>query len=192
MEGVLIQPFFNPEQIGFCCAFQELMVEFNLLKSTKNLTWRYKSMTQGKKTFLIVLAVGLAFILAGALVLFISASRPHYTATIREITDTYTTRQRTGSGKRTTRKFNEKVTVEYTDKNGILKEAANIRVKRSTESSLPQIGDTIEVAEGFQVKEYSLITPVAVFISFLIVGIGLIISGLRVRRQERKAQLMLK
>ena len=84
------------------------------------------------------------------------------------------------------------MTVEYTDKNGILKEAANIRVKRSTESSLPQIGDTIEVAEGFHVKEYSLITPVAVFISFLIVGIGLIISGLRVRRQERKAQLMLK
>ena len=73
---------------------------------------------------------------------------------------------------------------------GNQKEAAKVRVKRSSESQLPQIGDKIEVKEVFRVSEYSLTVPIAVFISFLLVGIMLVISGLRFRRKARRAELM--
>ena len=75
--------------------------------------------------------------------------------------------------------------MSYTDNEGNQKEAAKVRVKRSSESQLPQIGDKIEVKEVFRVSEYSLTVPVAVFISFLLVGIMLVISGLRFRRKAR-------
>ena len=145
-------------------------------------------MPERKKGAMVAMWLGLLFMAAGLLTMLVSIRIPHYTADITEITDTYTTRQLTGSGSK--RRYNESVTVSYTDNEGNQKEAAKVRVKRSSESQLPQIGDKIEVKEVFRVSEYSLTVPVAVFISFLLVGIMLVISGLRFRRKARRAELM--
>ena len=143
-------------------------------------------MSDEKKGALVAVGLGVFLLLAGVLTLLICANRPHYTAVITEITDTYTTRQKSGSSSRT--RYNEKVSVSYTDKNGAEKQADGVRVKRSGKSQLPAVGDTIEVTEGLAVREYSLITPVAVFITGLFVGIALIVSGLRCGKKRRGAQ----
>ena len=144
-------------------------------------------MSEQKKGMLVTVILGLVLILAGSLTLFISAARPHYPAVITGTGDPYTTRQQSGSSSKRI-KYNEKVSVVYTDKNGVEKQAEGVRVKRSSKSQLPAVGDTIQVAEGLSVHEHSLITPVAVFITGLFVGIALIISGLRYGRKQRRAE----
>jgi hypothetical protein len=109
-------------------------------------------MSDRKKGAMVAVWLGLLFMAAGLLTMLVSIRIPHYTADITEITDTYTTRQLTGSGSK--RRYNESVTVIYTDNEGNQKEAAKVRVKRSSESQLPQIGDKIEVKEVFR-KAYS-------------------------------------
>lgn len=144
-------------------------------------------MSEQKKGMLVTVILGLVLILAGSLTLFISAARPHYPAVITGTGDPYTTRQQSGSSSKRI-KYNEKVSVVYTDNNGVEKQADGVRVKRSSKSQLPAVGDTIQVAEGLSVHEHSLITPVAVFITGFFVGIALIISGLRYGRKQRRAE----
>ena len=144
-------------------------------------------MSDYKKGMLVTVFLGLFFIIAGALTMVMAAKMTHYTATVTEITDSYTTRERSGNTRR--RKFNERVSVEYVDKDGTEKTASDVRIKRSSETALPQVGDTVEVKELFKkTSEYSMTTPVAIFITFLFVGIALLISSLRVRRQQRRAE----
>ena len=142
-------------------------------------------MSDDKKGFLFTLILGVLFLIASVLVLYFGLTRTHYTAEITEITRTYTTRQISGS--RTSRRYNEDVTVTYTGKDGTAKTAEKVRVKRSTESLLPKLGDSIEVKEGLRVSEYSTTTPLAVFFAFQIAGIALVISSLRVRRKAKRA-----
>lgn len=142
-------------------------------------------MSDDKKGFLFTLILGVLFLIASVLVLYFGLTRTHYTAEITEITRTYTTRQISGS--RSSRRYNEDVTVTYTGKDGAAKTAEKVRVKRSTESLLPKPGDSIEVKEGLRVSEYSATTPLAVFFAFQITGIALVITTLRVRRKAKRA-----
>ncbi|MCR5138384.1 MAG: hypothetical protein K6C12_15055 [Oscillospiraceae bacterium] len=143
-------------------------------------------MSESKKASLVVTVLGLVFIIAGVLTLFFAVKMTHYSATVTEITESYTTMQRSGETKK--RRFNEKVSVEYVDRDGNEKTASNVRIKRSTESQLPAVGDTVQIEELFGVGEYSLTTPIAIFITFLFVGIALLISALRVRKQKKRAK----
>lgn len=139
-------------------------------------------MSDAKKGALFVTILGFVFIIAGILTLVICMKMPHYTATITEITDTFTSRSR----KSKSRKYNERVTVEYTDGNGNEKTAYGIRVKRNVESLLPKVGDTIQVKETLGVGEYSSSGAIAVFISFLFVGILMFISAIVTSIKQRK------
>ena len=130
-------------------------------------------MSDAKKGALFVTLLGFAFIILGILTLVICMRMPHYTATITEITDTFTSRSR----KSRIRKYNERVTVEYIDGKGNEKTASGIRVKRNIESSLPKVGDTIQVKEFLGVGEYSQSGAITIFISFIFLGILMFISG---------------
>ena len=144
-------------------------------------------MSDSKKGFLFTLILGVLLLTASVLALCFGLTRTHYTAEITEITRTYTTRK-TLNG-HSERRYNEDVTVTYTGKDGAQKTAEKVRIKRSVESMLPKVGDTIEVKEGLRVSEYSATTPLAVFIAFQIAGIALVISSLRVRRKAKRAGL---
>ena len=144
-------------------------------------------MSDSKKGFLFTLILGILFLIVSVLALYFGLTRTHYTAEITEITRIYTTRK-TSNG-HSDRRYNEDAAVTYTGKDGTQKTAEKVRIKRSAESMLPKVGDTIEVKEGLRVSEYSAATPLAVFIAFQIAGIALVISSLRMRRKAKRAGL---
>ncbi len=143
-------------------------------------------MSDVKRGKFICALLGAFFIIAGVLMLIIAVKIPHYTATITDITDTYTTTRRKRSGGSRMKKYNERVTLEYIDGNGDAKTASNVRVKRDTQSSLPKVGDTIQVKEFLGVGEYGVTTAAAFFIAFLIAGIAFFISALVYGRKKPK------
>ena len=129
-------------------------------------------MSDQKKGKLIVTGIGLIMILIAGLTIFVAAKTKHYTATIVEITDS---KKKSSNGKR---KYYEWVTVTYTDASGSERQAVNVRIKRSTESSLPKVGDNIEVKGKTSITEYNITSYIGTVIALIFVGIILVIRGL--------------
>lgn len=138
-------------------------------------------MTEQKKTKLITAGIGLVMILAAVFTVVLGVSTKHYTATVTEITRTNTTHSKKGRTK-----HHEWVNVTYKDDSGTDKTASNIHLKSSSESTLPKVGDTLEVKGKIWVTEYS---PVSYFVTaffLLFVGIFVIIKGLTHKDKKPK------
>ena len=117
----------------------------------------------------ISIILGIVFILASALTIVIAAKTTHYTASITGITSTSRTH-----GKNGRTKYHERVSVTYKDNAGSEHTASNIHLTSTVESTLPGVGDNIEVMGKIWVREYSVTTYFAFVIVFLIIGIILI------------------
>ena len=130
-------------------------------------------MSDEKKGKLVVVLLGVAMLIIGALTIVYAAKTRHYTATVTEITNT-----KSRSGSKSKRKYYEWVTVTYKDDSGTEKTAEDVRLKRSVESSLPKVGDTIEVKGTAKITEYSIISYIGTAATLIIVGLVLLIRGL--------------
>ncbi len=117
----------------------------------------------------ISIILGIAFILAAALTIVIAAKTTHYTALITGITSTSRTHNKNGRSK-----YHERVSVTYKDNAGNEHTANNIHLSSTSESSLPEVGDNIEVMGKIWVREYSVTTYFAFVIVFLLIGIVLL------------------
>lgn len=117
----------------------------------------------------ISIILGIAFILASALTVVLAAKTTHYTASITGITSTSRTH-----GKNGRTKYHERVSVTYKDNAGSEHTANNIHLSSTVESTLPGVGDNIEVMGKIWVREYSVTTYFAFVIVFLIIGIILL------------------
>ena len=141
-------------------------------------------MSAGKKVARIGIIIGLIMILGSVLVIVMTAKTDHYSATVTEITKTYRTR---ASGNSTKKHYNEDVSVTFINSEGQQIQAQGVRIKRTTEQKLPEVGETIEVTSGLTgVKEYRVLTVYAAAGSVIFVGLLVIFSTVRVSRRARK------
>ena len=130
-------------------------------------------MSEQKKAKLVVVGIGLAMILIAVLTIFAAAKTKHYPATVTEITNTQT---KTSRG--TKKKYHEWVTVTFTDDSGNERTATEVHIKESVKSSLPQVGDTIQVKGKNRITEYSLTSYIGTAIALIFVGIILVVRGI--------------
>jgi len=138
-----------------------------------------KSSVKGK-----MILLGLAFIIAGVLIIFLNIRKKTYTATITEITDTYTSHANRGKSSKKVR-YNEKVKIKYVDKNGKTKKVSNVRIKRNSKNSLPKKGETIKITAGIlKTAEYDPISFGTAAGVFILVGLLLIIVTLRLGKKK--------
>lgn len=138
-----------------------------------------KSSAKGK-----VILLGLVFIIAGVLIIFLNVRKKNYTATITEITDTYTSHSNKGKSSKKVR-YNEKVKIKYVDKNGKTKNVSNVRIKRNSKKSLPKKGETIKITAGLlKTAEYDPIAFGSAAAVFIVVGLLLIIVALRLGKKK--------
>ena len=138
-------------------------------------------MTEQKKDKLIVAGIGVAMILGAVLAVFLAFSTKHYTATVTEITRTSTTHSKKGRTK-----HHEWVSVTYKDDTGAEISASNVHLKSSSESTLPKVGDTLEVKKFITVSEYSLVSYFATAFFLLLFGIIIIIKGLTNKGEKKE------
>ncbi len=118
---------------------------------------------------------GLIFLIAGILDFVIMLKTPHYTATVTSATNVIKTHDDEGD-----KKFKLKVNVNYTDGNGEVHTAENVSITRGRENEIPKVGDTIEVMKMlFFVKEYSLLSPLAIMLVGIILGVIFIFVGIK-------------
>ena len=141
-------------------------------------------MTAQKKMKRIAIILGLILILVSVLVIVVTAKTDHYTATVTEITKTYRTR---ATGNRSIKRNNEEVTVIFVNGDGEQSKAKGVRIKRSSETQLPEVGETIEVTDGLTgVKEYRALTAYTSGGTMIVVGILIIFLSFRVGRKDQK------
>lgn len=139
------------------------------------------AMKKGRRVSIII---GLVFVLVSVLLIVVTVKTEHYTATITEITNSYTTHK---TGKKHRTYYFENVTVTYVNGDGKQSEATDIRVKRTSETQLPEIGQTIEVTDNILgVKEYRTMTQLTVGGTLIVVGLLIIIVSLRVGRKKKE------
>ena len=141
-------------------------------------------MSAGKKAARIGIIIGLIMILGSVLVIVMTAKTDHYSATVTEITKTYRTR---ASGNSTKKYYNEDVSVTFINSEGQKIQAQGVRIKRTTEQKLPEVGETIEVTSGLTgVKEYRVLMVYAAAGTVTVVGILMIFFTVRVSRRAKK------
>ncbi len=138
-------------------------------------------MSDEKKGKLVVIGIGLIMMVIAVLVFLYAAKTEHYTATITEITNTKTTSSSKGKTK-----YHEYVSVTFTDGSGSERTGSNIHLKSSVKSTLPEVGDTIEVKGKNKVSEYNLTSYMATVFVMGIVGLILVIRGLVYKPKPKK------
>lgn len=140
-------------------------------------------MSEEKKGRRLTIIIGLIFILIAALLIVVTAKADHYTATITEITDHYTTHK---SGKSNKVRHNEKVTVIFVDDEGKKSEAKDVRIQRSSRTQLPKVGETVEVSKSILgVKEYRTMRQYSTAATLIAVGFILIFVSIKVGRKKK-------
>ena len=139
---------------------------------------------KSKKNVLICVLIGLLMITVSVLTIVVTINTDHYTATITEISDSYTTHSKSGKSRRT--QYNEKVTVTYVNSDDEHLEAKGVRVKRNSETQLPDLGETIEVTDNiFGVREYRTLTPLTVAGTLIVLGLLVIILGFKTGKKKK-------
>lgn len=120
-----------------------------------------------RTTAVILIVLGILFGVVGTVL-------PHYDAVVKEVSEVHTTRRKK-SGKR----YYVRATVVYTDAKGEEHTATGVRITRSRESSLPKIGDSIQVMKLLYMREYQPTTALGSGATFILIGILSFIASFR-------------
>ncbi|MBQ9155303.1 MAG: hypothetical protein IJ137_00820 [Eubacterium sp.] len=138
----------------------------------------------------IAILLSLILILAGALVIFLSAGRRRYEATITEIVEPAKKKSKTSGSKSNKRKvrYQETVKVKYVDKKGKTQKA-NVVLTRNTKNGFPKVGEAIKVNGNIlKTTEYNPIKNLGTGIALIFVGILLFISAIRFGRKKKEPE----